>query len=107
MNLATARSEKRAREVGVRKVLGADRKTLIGQFIGEALIMAFLSLIIAVGIIYLLLPAFNSLVEKQLTIGLDNPLHVLSLILIGLVCGLVAGKLSGIISFFIQPDLGI
>jgi putative ABC transport system permease protein len=92
MNLATARSEKRAREVGVRKVLGADRKTLIGQFIGEALIMAFLSLIIAVGIIYLLLPAFNSLVEKQLTIGLDNPLHVLSLILIGLVCGLVAGS---------------
>jgi predicted permease len=92
MNLATARSEKRAREVGVRKVLGADRKTLIGQFIGEALIMAFLSLIIALGIIYLLLPAFNSLVEKQLTVGLDNPLHVLSLILIGLVCGLVAGS---------------
>jgi len=92
MNLATARSEKRAREVGVRKVLGAGKKILIAQFIGEAMIMAFLSLAIAIGIIYLILPSFNTLVEKQLQIGLDNPLHLLSLILIGLICGLVAGS---------------
>jgi putative ABC transport system permease protein len=92
MNLATARSEKRAREVGVRKVLGAAKKTLVAQFIGEALILSFLSLIIAVGILYFILPAFNSLVEKQLVIGFDNPLHILSLILIGLVCGLLAGS---------------
>jgi predicted permease len=92
MNLATARSEKRAREVGVRKVLGAAKKVLIAQFIGEAMIMAFLSLIIALAIIYLVLPSFNTLVEKQLQIGLDNPLHILSLILIGLICGLVAGS---------------
>lgn len=92
MNLATARSEKRAREVGVRKVLGAGKKLLIAQFIGEAMIMALLSLLIAVAIIYLILPSFNSLVEKQLQIGLDNPLHLLSLILIGLICGLVAGS---------------
>ena len=92
MNLATARSEKRAREVGVRKVLGAGKKTLIGQFIGESLIMSFLSLLIAVGIIYFVLPSFNTLVEKQLTIGFDNPLHILSLVLIGLICGLVAGS---------------
>ena len=92
MNLATARSEKRAREVGVRKVLGAGKKMLIAQFIGEALILAFLSLAIAVGMIYLILPSFNSLVDKQLTISLNNPLHILSLILIGLICGLVAGS---------------
>jgi putative ABC transport system permease protein len=92
MNLATARSEKRAREVGVRKVLGAGKKILIAQFIGEAIIMAFLSLIIAVAIIYLILPSFNTLVEKQLVIGLDNPLHFLSLLIIGLICGLVAGS---------------
>ncbi len=92
MNLATARSEKRAREVGVRKVLGAGKKILIAQFIGEAMIMAFVSLIIAVAIIYLILPSFNILVEKQLLIGLGNPLHFLSLILVGLICGLVAGS---------------
>ncbi|HKC35599.1 MAG TPA: FtsX-like permease family protein, partial [Chitinophagaceae bacterium] len=92
MNLATARSEKRAREVGLRKVLGAGKKILIAQFIGEAMIMAFVSLIIAVAIIYLILPSFNILVEKQLLIGLGNPLHFLSLILVGLICGLVAGS---------------
>jgi predicted permease len=92
MNLATARSEKRAREVGVRKVLGAGKKTLIGQFIGEAMVMAFLSLILAIAIIYFVLPAFNTLVDKQLVIGLDDPIHIFSLILIGLICGLVAGS---------------
>ena len=92
MNLATARSEKRAREVGVRKVLGAGKKILVAQFIGEAMVMALLSMLIAVAIIYLMLPSFNTLVEKQLQIGLDNPLHLLSLILIGLICGLVAGS---------------
>ena len=92
MNLATARSEKRAREVGVRKVLGAGKKILVAQFIGEAIILAFLSLIIAVGIIALVLPSFNTLVEKSLSIGLNDPSHFLSLILIGLICGLVAGS---------------
>jgi len=92
MNLATARSEKRAREVGVRKVLGAEKKTLITQFVGEALFMALLAVVLAVGMILLLLPAFNLLVEKQLTLGLTNPSHLLSLIGIALLCGLVAGS---------------
>jgi predicted permease len=92
MNLATARSEKRAREVGVRKVLGARKKNLIWQFIGEAMILSFLSLIIAIGIIYFVFPSFNGLVEKQLSVGLNDPLHISSLILIGLICGLVAGS---------------
>jgi putative ABC transport system permease protein len=92
MNLSTARSEKRAREVGVRKVLGAGKRTLIGQFIGEAIFMSFLSLAIAVLIIFLVLPAFNTLVDKHLSIGLTNPLHIFSLLFIGLVCGLVAGS---------------
>jgi len=55
-------------------------------------VMALLSLLIAVAIIYFILPSFNTLVEKQLQIGLDNPLHLLSLLLIGLICGLVAGS---------------
>lgn len=92
MNLATARSEKRAREVGVRKVMGADKKRLIFRFIGEALCMSFLAVIAGILIILLVLPSFNLLVEKQLTIGLNQPLHAAVIIAIGLVCGCVAGS---------------
>ena len=92
MNLATARSEKRAREVGVRKVLGAGKALLAGQFISEAIFMAFVAGVFAVIAVSLVLPAFNLLVQKQLTLGLSNPLHLLALIGISLVCGLVAGS---------------
>jgi ABC-type antimicrobial peptide transport system permease subunit len=92
MNLSTARSEQRAREVGVRKVLGAGKNKLIAQFIGEALFMALLSTLVAVLIIYLSLPAFNNLVEKQLSLDIFNPLHIGSLLLIALLCGLIAGS---------------
>lgn len=92
MNLATARSEQRAKEVGVRKVLGAGKQKLIGQFIGEAFFMAFLSAIVAVIIMFLLLPFFNTLVQKQLFLGLTLPSHIITLILITVICGLVAGS---------------
>lgn len=92
MNLATARSEKRAREVGVRKVLGAVKQQLILQFIGEAVSMALLSAICAVVIMLLVLPAFNTLIQKNLALGLNHPLHVAILLAITLVCGLVAGS---------------
>ncbi len=92
MNLATARSEKRAREVGVRKVLGSGKRMLIFQFMGEALFMALLSAVIAVIIMMLLLPAFNLLVQKNLALGLDKPLHIIALLAITLICGLFAGS---------------
>ena len=92
MNLATARSEKRAREVGVRKVLGAGKQNLIMQFIGEAIFMALLSAICAVIIMSLTLPAFNLLVQKNLTLGLNNPLHIIVLAAITVVSGLIAGS---------------
>jgi putative ABC transport system permease protein len=92
MNLATARSEKRAREVGVRKVLGAGKKRLVIQFIGEALFMAMLAAIGAVVLTSLALPAFNTLVQKNLTLGLNNPLHIITLLLITFICGLLAGS---------------
>jgi len=92
MNLATARSEKRAREVGVRKVLGAAKKWLIIQFISEAIFLALLAAIIAMVIVALVLPGFNTLVQKQLTLGLDQPLHWIILVAITLICGLVAGS---------------
>ncbi len=92
MNLSTARSEKRAREVGVRKALGAARTNLILQFIGESLIMSFISVLLAIIIIYAALPAFNNLVDKQLTIELFNPLHIAALLVITMLCGLIAGS---------------
>jgi putative ABC transport system permease protein len=92
MNLATASSEKRAREVGVRKVLGAGKGKLIAQFIGESVLMAFLSVILSVGLTALVLPAFDTLVDKNLTFDLLNPVHLVALLAIGLLCGLLAGS---------------
>ncbi|SFE30606.1 duplicated orphan permease [Chitinophaga sp. CF118] len=92
MNLSTARSEKRAREVGVRKVMGAGKNGLIMQFMGEALFMSMLACMVAVIIIALVLPACNALMGKSLTVGLGNPVHLLTLVLITLVCGVVAGS---------------
>ena len=92
MNLATARSEKRAREVGVRKVMGAGRRKLIAQFLGEALFMALLSAIVAVVMIAALLGAFNLLVQKNLSLELNNPVHWVALLMITCICGIVAGS---------------
>jgi len=91
MNLATARSEKRANEVGVRKALGSEKKTLTYQFIIEAVITAALSSFISILLIILMLPKFNMLVEKQLTLVLNQPLHLLFFISITLLCGVFAG----------------
>lgn len=92
MNLATARSEKRAREVGVRKVLGAGKNSLILQFIGEAMFIAIIAAAVGVILLTLVLPGFNLLVEKQLAPGFDKPYHVLALLSIAIICGLVAGS---------------
>jgi ABC-type antimicrobial peptide transport system permease subunit len=92
MNLATARSEKKAREVGVRKVLGAGKRGLAMQFIGEAIFMAVLAAITATIIMSMVLPLFNGLVQKNLSLGLSNPTHIAALVIITLLCGLVAGS---------------
>lgn len=92
MNLATARSEQRAKEVGVRKTLGAGRKRLMGQFIGEALAMSCIAVVLAVVVIYSSLPVFNSLVDKRLALNLLDPLHFTGLLAIGVVSGLLAGS---------------
>ncbi len=92
MNLSTARSEQRAREVGVRKVMGAGKGSLIGQFIGESLFLSFISTFIAVGLIYLSLSAFNGIVEKQLAVKIFQPSHLAALTVIAIFCGLIAGS---------------
>jgi putative ABC transport system permease protein len=92
MNLATAQSGKRAREVGVRKVLGAARSGLVRQFIGEAMVMSVFSVLLGVLFMLLLLPFFNELVQKQMSLGLDNPVHIAALVFLALFCGLLAGS---------------
>ncbi|BAV06237.1 duplicated orphan permease [Filimonas lacunae] len=92
MNLATARSEKRAREVGVRKVLGAARGSLILQFTSEAVFMAMVAALLAIGVMVMLLPAFNMLVEKHLSLGLNQPQHIWVLLGLTLICGVFAGS---------------
>ena len=92
MNLSTAKSAERAKEVGVRKVIGAGRGKLIWQFIGESLVLSFVSALLAVGIIYAVLPAFSQLVGKPLTMGLTEPLHIGVLVGIALLTGIVAGS---------------
>lgn len=91
MNLSTARSEKRAREVGVRKVLGSSRKALISQFLMESMLLSFLAMVIAFVLIELTLPYFNHLLEIVLTINYQSPLFWCSIIVLILTTGFLAG----------------
>ncbi len=91
MNLSTARSEKRANEVGVRKVLGSSKKSLVSQFMMEAMIMAGISALLSILLLLILLPPFNTLVEKQMELRLLEPIHIFSLLAITLISGLLAG----------------
>lgn len=92
MNLATARSEQRAREVGVRKVMGAGRSMLVRQFMSESMVMAFAAMVIAALIVIAVLRPFNTLVEKEMEFSLGNPVISIGLPLLALVCGLLAGS---------------
>lgn len=92
MNLATARSSIRSKEIGLRKVLGAHRKHIINQFIGESVFTSFLALMFAVLIVSLVLPAFNLITEKELVFSFADPVIVLGLFALTLFTGLVAGS---------------
>lgn len=92
MNLATARSEKRAKEVGIRKVVGSRKRMLIFQFLLEALVMAFLAVLVSIAITSIVLPFYNNLIGKELNLDIFKPIHIISLILIGIICGLIAGS---------------
>ncbi|HEV7347738.1 ABC transporter permease [Telluribacter sp.] len=103
MNLATARSVKRAREVGVRKVVGAVRSLLVGQFIGEALLLTFLALTVALVVVWLLLPTFNNLTEKQILLQVTQSRFWLLLLGITLLTGLVAGSYPALFLSSLHP----
>jgi predicted permease len=92
MNLATARAARRAKEVGLRKVVGAVRPHLMGQFLAESLVVALLSLVLAVLIIYIVLPYFNTLGGKHLTLDFTNVQIIGGLLGITVITGLLAGS---------------
>ncbi len=92
MNLSTARSEKRAKEVGIRKVVGAGRQFLINQFLVESIAVAFISGVLAIIIVQLCLPAFNQLVQKQLFINYTSIYSWITAIGFILFTGILAGS---------------
>ena len=103
MNLATARSLKRAREIGVRKVVGAGKRQLIAQFIGESLFVSFLALCLTLLIVALLLPAFNTLTEKHLSINFADPSFLLLLLGLTLGTGIISGSYPALFMSSLKP----
>jgi len=105
MNLATARSSTRSKEVGIRKTIGATRRQLILQFVGESVLMAFLAHIIAMIMVECLLPQFNNLTGKQLAIDYSDFRWILGLLMIIVITGLLAGAYPAFLLSSFKPML--
>ncbi|WP_217603583.1 ABC transporter permease [Chitinophaga sp. GbtcB8] len=103
MNLSTARSEKRAKEVGIRKVVGAQKSTLITQFIGESVFIAFLAGMVAIIIVLVSLPAYNQLTDKKLSLNYGNIYTWMAFIGFILFTGLLAGSFPAFFLSSFQP----
>ncbi|HMQ47669.1 MAG TPA: ABC transporter permease [Saprospiraceae bacterium] len=103
MNLSTARSEKRAKEVGIRKTVGSMRGQLIGQFLSESLLVVFLSMFIAVLLVQLALPWFNEVADKEVTIPWTMSAFWVLLLAFGIFTGLLAGSYPAFYLSSFQP----
>lgn len=104
VNLATAKSLQRAKEVGVRKAIGAERKHLMFQFIGETVLLTFISILISVGLAAILLPWLNRFTDKQITFELfANPVLIILLLGLTLVVGILAGFYPALVLSGFKP----
>ncbi|MCF8228213.1 MAG: ABC transporter permease [Bacteroidales bacterium] len=104
MNLSTARSAKRSREVGIRKVLGGTRRSLRWQFLTEALIMSFASAVLAMMLVELFLPSFNNIVGKNLSLySSDNLVLLLGLFLLVILVGILSGSYPAFYLSSVKP----
>ena len=103
MNLSTARSEKRAKEVGIRKVVGAQKTSLITQFIGESIFLAFIAGIIAVVIVIVALPGFNKLISEEIAIKFSHPMSWIALLAFIAFTGILAGSYPAFFLSSFQP----
>jgi putative ABC transport system permease protein len=103
MNLSTARSEKRAKEVGIRKAVGSLRVQLVGQFYCESLLVVIFAFLFSVLLVTLILPWFNTVASKQMTIPWTNPLFWLIGIVFTLLTGIIAGSYPALYLSSFQP----
>ena len=103
MNLSTARSARRAQDVGIRKVLGAHRAQLIGQFIGESVFFAFIALAVALALVHLLLPEFNRFSGKTLEMDYETTWLMPALLAIALCTGIIAGGYPAFVLSSFRP----
>lgn len=103
MNLYTAQSARRAREIGLRKVVGANRRKIFVQFMGESLLLVLISHIIAMILVELLLPGFNNLIGKQLDINYQSAHLYIGLIAVILFCGILAGSYPALYLSSLKP----
>ena len=103
MNLATARSESRAREVGIRKSVGSRRKELIFQFLGESLMITLISFLFAIVLVELLLPFYNTLVVKNISMNYSNPWLWISALGLILITGIFSGSYPAFYLSSFQP----
>jgi putative ABC transport system permease protein len=104
INLATSKSVQRAREVGVRKTLGAGKKQLMAQFIGETLVLSYISMALAIAATYLLLPFLNRFTEKQIHFDLfTSPFLAFTLFLLTLGVGIIAGFYPAVVLSGFKP----
>jgi putative ABC transport system permease protein len=103
MNLSTARSERRAREVGVRKAVGARRSALVQQFMGESLVMAFISFIVSLLLINILIPYFNQVINLKLSIPYSNLWAWTAALGVTVFTGLMAGSYPALFLSSFQP----
>src|SRR6187200_239144 len=103
MNLTTARSEKRAKEVGIRKAIGSMRRQLINQFFSESLLVVFIAFIIALILVVLLLPMFNEVAGKKIEVPWQNPLFWFFSLVFILITGLLAGSYPAFYLSSFQP----
>jgi putative ABC transport system permease protein len=106
MNLATARSMQRAREVGVRKSVGASRGLLIRQFLGESVVLALLAMVVALGLVAVALPFFNAVSGKELSyITILSPAFLLTLLAATIGVGVLAGSYPALVLSGFVPAL--
>ncbi|MEQ8549473.1 MAG: ABC transporter permease [Cyclobacteriaceae bacterium] len=104
VNLATAQSAARAKEVGIRKVMGSNKQSLITQFIFESILVAFIATLIAASLVVFLTPQFESLVGKELSIGItDSLVNLLILLGLSVLIGVLAGFYPAIVLASFQP----
>lgn len=103
INLTTARAERRSREVGMRKVAGADRWNIIRQFLGESLLITFISTIIALILVEVIRPGFNILADKQLAINYSDGVFIWGVLTIFLITGLLAGCYPAFVFSWYNP----